>query len=414
MKNTLFCSPTHLRLVCGDANSKGIKIKIIAEIPLPEGGMSDGAIADKNIMIGFLTDIINKYELDHHETTFVIDNDYIRVKRIDVPSLKHTEVMDIITKDFSEHDGHPSGNILDYAITDKKRGENGFAVLAAAIGKSLIETYLDVILGAGLNLKNIAVGPSLRFMAEDIDIENDIHFVGDTLNSTGAGEIDLSSYMLNIAALLVTKSKRKDINMLLAFEELQGKRRKHPKLTLRTISISAAALIVISFGAFYMIQTAGLQDDKTAAIAYLNDAKVKANYEETLAAARQIEHAEKTSAALVQATENLSGYPELTSDQLRQISKIASTRKTSIKSIDFNRNTGLINMSCVSESATHVPIFISNLRSCGLFESVTYDGYTSIMVISENESIVKYEFTVKATVNAPDAEASAQGENKNV
>jgi Tfp pilus assembly protein PilN len=404
MQTTLYCSQTHLRLVCGKANGNKVKIKTATEIPLPEGGISNGVIVDKNIMIGYFTDIINRYELDRNKTTFIIDNNHIRVKNINVPSLKHTEIMKMITTDFIRSYMYPTGEIVDYAVTDKTRGKDGYSVLATAVEKSIIESYLDVLLGAGMNLKHFTIGANCRMKAERLNAENDILF---------DGNLDTAKYLLNIGALITPGVKQRDIELLNSFEEFHSKSRRRSKFTLKTVSISVAALIVVSFGTFYMIQTAQLQDDKTALAAYLNDATVKADYEAANDAMAQIEHAEKTTAQLETATKSLESYPNLTSEQLRQIAAIGKTQKTRITSIDFNKNTGRFTIACISESATYIPAFISNLRECGLFADVTYDGYTSSAEEtkvnkdkSENKegaegSVLKYEFTAKATVNSP-------------
>jgi hypothetical protein len=409
MQTTLYCTQTHLRIVRGVASGNKIKIKTAAEIPLPEDGISNGAIVDKNIMIGYFTDIINKYELDRSRTTFIIDSRSFTTREIHAPSLRRATVMDIITADFARDNLSLAGKVVDYAVTDNTRGEDGYSVLAAAIDKPVIESYLDVLLGAGFNLKHITADVNCRVKAERLESENNIYSDGD---------FDFAGYLLNIGAMLKPGAKGRDFEFLNLLEEFHGKPRGRSRFTFKTISISAAALILISFGAFYMIQTAQLQDDKTAISAYLNNADVKADYAAVSDAKSQIEHADKTTALLEGATKNLDGYPNLTSKQLEQITAIGKTQKTKVMSINFDKSNGAFTMNCVSESATYIPVFISGLRDCGLFTDVSYNGYKSDTVSSKKKKGARYEFTVEATVNAPAApaneNASAQGSNENV
>jgi Tfp pilus assembly protein PilN len=408
MQNILFCSLTHLRIISGGARGNRITVKKFAEIPLPEGGVSGGLIADTNIMIGFFTEVAKSYGLDKGNTSLVIDNNLVRIKKMRVPSLKRTDIIETIKEDYTASGERTGGKVYDYAVTEEKNDDGGYTVLAAVTERAMLDTFLHVADGADLNLRRIDIGANCRAKAERIDINEDVRLSGE---AEDVGGFDVLKYLPNIGALLNAGFRRKDIDLLHANEGVRSKPpRRVKRFRARAALISVAALIVLSFGGFYWTQMARLQDEKTSSLAYLQDVGVQADYDKAKAAMKTAADANEVVKILEDATKNIESYPEMTPDQLKQIQSVAAIQKTELSSIEFDKNTGILTLSCASQSATQVPIFISSLRSSGLFKDITYDGYTSATA----GKTVKYTFTARASIDIPQSpvgeDASEEGE----
>ncbi|MDR2610883.1 MAG: hypothetical protein LBC58_05450 [Clostridiales Family XIII bacterium] len=402
MRNTLFCSPTHLRIISGDARKNKITIRKFAGIPLPEGGVSDGLIADENIMIGFFAKAAESYGLDKGATTLVIDNNLILIKQITAPTLKRVDIIETIRADYAQSGGHPDGKVYDYAVAKDKNDGNEYTVLAAVAEKTMLDSYLNVADGAGLSLERIDIGANCRAKADRIDLNEDIALAGEA-EETGA--FDALKFLPNIGALLSSGFRRKDMDLLHANEGPHNKPpRRIKRFRVRAATISVAALIVIALGTFYLAQTAHLQDEKTSAIAYMENDEVQRDYDTAKAAIKTTTDANEVSQALEDAMRNMETYPQLTLAQLKQIQDIAAVQKTELSSIAFDKTTGILTLSCATQSATQVPIFISSLRSSGLFKDIAYDGYTA----TASGMTLTYTFTARASVGIPGE--SAEGD----
>lgn len=158
MSNSIFCSPTHLKIVVGDADARHIKISDYAEIPLPQGGMINGIITDEGIMMKFFADAAIEYGLTKGDTLLVLDSSNIQSKIMDVPALPEAKLLEFIKSDFSQYSDDVTDDVYDYTVIDPHAAAGGATILAVAVGKPMLQSYMSIITGAGMNLKNIGIG----------------------------------------------------------------------------------------------------------------------------------------------------------------------------------------------------------------------------------------------------------------
>lgn len=158
--NSIYCSPTQVKVVMGSAESKSIKIDNYATALIPEGAMINGIITDEDAMINLLSDLNSQYVLDKDDTLLVIDSNSILTKTMDVPPVSEHQVLEFVAREFSQY-GEEDGEaekIYDYTVIDPQAESGGATILAVGANKGLIESYQRVFVSAGYNLKGINIG----------------------------------------------------------------------------------------------------------------------------------------------------------------------------------------------------------------------------------------------------------------
>ncbi|MDR1028965.1 MAG: hypothetical protein LBL63_06055 [Clostridiales Family XIII bacterium] len=162
MANSIYCSPTHLKLIVGDAAGNTVKIRDFAEIPLPEGGMINGIVTDEKIMTKFLGDVNDEYGLAKEATFLVIHNNSIQTKRMDVPPVSESKILEFVQREFAQYSEEKADGVFDFVILNPKAKSGGVTIFAVGAGKELIRTYRTVLVGAGYDLKGINIGANCQ------------------------------------------------------------------------------------------------------------------------------------------------------------------------------------------------------------------------------------------------------------
>ena len=158
MSVSIYCSPTHLKLIVGSAGNKSIDISNFTEVPLPDGAMINGIITNEEIMSNFLKDIGSRMDLFSQDVSLVIDNNSIRSKVMNVPPVKESAIIEFIKREIGALAGEEEDDVCDYAVLNPAADANGAKILAVSVNKDLLTVYKNVVEGAGFKLKSIDIG----------------------------------------------------------------------------------------------------------------------------------------------------------------------------------------------------------------------------------------------------------------
>jgi Tfp pilus assembly PilM family ATPase len=158
MSNSIYCSPSHLKLVSGDADAKSIKVRKYAEINLPEGGMLGGIITDEEVMTRFFSHVNNDYELGKEPTFLVINNNNIQAKSLEVPPVSEDMILEFVEREYSQHDeGDSEKNVYDYTVLTPNGPSGGAQILAVGAPRDILAPYRRTLVAAGFDLKRIDI-----------------------------------------------------------------------------------------------------------------------------------------------------------------------------------------------------------------------------------------------------------------
>lgn len=155
---TVFCSPTHLKVVIGTGDSRAIKVDDFGMFSLPEGAMINGIITDEETMIRFLSDIGKSMGVFRKETLLVIDTNSIRSKVMDLPVVSEQKILEFVTQELASFSGEETNDVFDYAVLNGRLPDGGARVLGVAVDRSVLQVYRNTLTSAGFNLKSVNIG----------------------------------------------------------------------------------------------------------------------------------------------------------------------------------------------------------------------------------------------------------------
>jgi hypothetical protein len=171
IENTIYCSPTTLRIIAGTPSGKRIRVEDLIEAPLPEGAMINGIITDPGMLTGFLNRTLqaldssqgahlSSRQLLKNDTHIVIHSNSVQTRILEVPAVKASHVRAFVRQEFDQYETSTEGSdeLYDYTVLNENGAGGGVEILACAVGRGLVETYLGCVQGAGFKVKSINIG----------------------------------------------------------------------------------------------------------------------------------------------------------------------------------------------------------------------------------------------------------------
>ena len=212
--------------------------------------------------------------------------------------------------------------------------------------------------------------------------------------------------------------KSQELNLLLALE--RGKTKspgaaKMPGMLRMDLIVSILiVLVIIAFYIFYFFSSSDLDSKIQSSREYLSTSTVISDFNTAEAKQAEAEAMQTKASELEAALNNIKSYPDLNSSDWKKLFRIAGGR-VEMTDFIFNRSSGSLTFTASAGSATRVPLFITELRASGIFDSVSYSGYfrsdrsvlgaQSTNAESETASqigiIADYAFSVTCVVKAP-------------
>ncbi len=135
--------------------------------------------------------------------------------------------------------------------------------------------------------------------------------------------------------------------------------------------LSAVCLVPILAVTILNVYKSGEIDEKQA---WLENPSVEEKYGRWQELSARLSAIDSAIAAVEQADENLSVYPEFTSDVLRWIESVGG-RGVELSVRGYNAETGVLTFEASSRAVIDIPDYILKLQETGLFYSVDYTGY---------------------------------------
>jgi len=124
----------------------------------PNNLVAAGSVVSYDAMAEHITENLKSSKVSGKEASVVIPSSRVAVRMLTMPAMKHEELMLNLPYEFREYVGNDEREyIYDYAVCDVKNSEDGkpveLVLLAAAVKKSVIKDYTDMLKASGLKLK---------------------------------------------------------------------------------------------------------------------------------------------------------------------------------------------------------------------------------------------------------------------
>jgi len=177
------------------------------------------------------------------------------------------------------------------------------------------------------------------------------------------------------------KVQYKDINLIAAMDRKHQKAKAEKATAVRLpILVLILVALLLGFAYYYLYtNTNELEEQKESVTLFLNDPVTQADYKASLTMQEEADRMVAQADELQKVLLNLSSYPDMYGGDFHLIYEYAGDR-IDISGVRYNRMTGVLSCDAECVTVTGVPVFVSQLRMCGVFADVKYEGYAERIV----------------------------------
>lgn len=143
MRTSVYLSNRNLQIAVGDTKSKKVVLERLYSIDIQEGNLINGVITNQDGLKGQLEEIWTKYEIPRKAVELTVDSTQIASKVLTIPKMNEKNTYELIQNEFTTID-NPSKYLYDYRVISTDKKGKSARILAAAVNRTLIQSYLDM------------------------------------------------------------------------------------------------------------------------------------------------------------------------------------------------------------------------------------------------------------------------------
>ena len=164
MTTTLYISSQELQLVAGDDNGKAFSVSKYASMPIASGMITGGVIVEPEGIATSLEALLNEQKIQRKNLQLVIDNDTALIRIMDVPIVSDKDLRLLIRNEMAGQSVGSGILLYDYTVLQPKLEGGGGKILACAVEKELVASYLTMFNNIGIKLDgiNLAIASAIR------------------------------------------------------------------------------------------------------------------------------------------------------------------------------------------------------------------------------------------------------------
>jgi len=169
MKSSIYISAEQIQVIGYNGNSA----KRFAAYPIPEGTVYNGTITDS----AFLTECLASMKKDHPDffksgASLIVDGSTILSRRLTTPKLGNKQYLQLVRDDFADSVENTDDLVCGY----RKLPSAENAILACAVNKSQVDSYVSTFMRAGIKLDaiHVGVGAILSFVKSKPDLQKSV------------------------------------------------------------------------------------------------------------------------------------------------------------------------------------------------------------------------------------------------
>jgi hypothetical protein len=168
MKSSIYISAEKIEVIGYAGNA----IKQFVTYPLAEGTMINGTITDIPFLTECLSAMKTQYPHLFADPSLIVDGSAILTRRLVTPKLNPKRYRQLVRDDFADSTDNPENLICGYHRLGTEGGRE--AILACAVNRVLVDSYLMAFRDAGIRLNSIRVGAEalLRYISSRQELKN--------------------------------------------------------------------------------------------------------------------------------------------------------------------------------------------------------------------------------------------------
>ena len=153
MAAILYLSNKLVQVVEAKSKGKTVTVQNVWQEEAPEGSIINGIITDEDIFLTWIRDFFAKNKLPKKEISLVVNSSQFNHKVLEFPGIQDAEIKKMIPREFAEH--RTDSTLFTYYILEKDKDSKMQHVLATAVEKELLLTYVNFFKQADIEISSI-------------------------------------------------------------------------------------------------------------------------------------------------------------------------------------------------------------------------------------------------------------------
>lgn len=161
MKHLISFDQDGIGYLYGKAGERKLVVKKAGMVSAP-GAIVGGRIRDHDALLEALKQLKSKYSLSEKKVTVVLSGSSAATRELNIPAAQNEKELreTIVNEMLYRHSGMDTEYVIDYMVLPEKEQTKGINVLAMAIQQDCLESYLNLLVEAGLNCELIDLQPN--------------------------------------------------------------------------------------------------------------------------------------------------------------------------------------------------------------------------------------------------------------
>ncbi len=155
MSVTVYLSNTSIEVLTGTGSKKGVSVKRVYSMEVPEGSVLNGVITDASSLVDAIKQFWSMNKLPSKGIDLVVNSPQIMVRVPDIPLLSEGKTLGYLKREYLER---PEEQILGYYRLGTDKTKKLSKVCAEIADEEFLKSYLQVFSEAGVQLSDVFSG----------------------------------------------------------------------------------------------------------------------------------------------------------------------------------------------------------------------------------------------------------------
>lgn len=168
----LYLSNKLVQVIEAKEKRKTVFVQNVWQEEAPEGSIINGIITDEEAFASWIRDFFAKNKLPQKEISLVVNSSQFNHKVLEFPQVKDAEIKKMIPREFSEY--RTDNTLFTYYVLDKNKNTKMQSVLATAVEKEFLLSYINLFKQAGIEISSIdsEINSLVRLFSNSPEIQN--------------------------------------------------------------------------------------------------------------------------------------------------------------------------------------------------------------------------------------------------
>ncbi len=149
----LYLSNKLVQVIEAKSKGKTVSVQNVWQEEAPEGSIINGLITDEEAFLTWIRDFFARNKIQKKEISLVVNSSQFNHKVLEFPRIKDDEIKKMVPREFAEN--RTDSTLFTYYMMEGDKSSKKQSVLATAVEKELLLSYINLFKQAGIGISSI-------------------------------------------------------------------------------------------------------------------------------------------------------------------------------------------------------------------------------------------------------------------